>query len=122
MEKLESTRQEYHVKKKQNQKLRQLLHQSEEELREVRANMAEQNRMASEMVSPHVLPSTSAIGTGQGHERMLQETQAYLDSLLSHMPDETGIEGIKDELAKRLRLFQKRPVTTGMLQKEPNCT
>lgn len=111
---LQSMRQQYEGKKQQVVELRKRLHESEEELRVVRKDMVKQNKKVSKLVP---LPSLPA---GPGQERMLremEETQAYLDSMSPHIPDETSV---KDELTKRLRVLKKRPFTTGMLHKEPN--
>ena len=109
---LESMQQAYEGKKQQVEELRKQLHKSEEELRDIRSNMVKQNKKVSKLV-----PSRP---TGVRRDKVwqeIEETQAYLDSMTPHMPDENTV---KDELAKRLRMIKRRPLTTGMLHKEPN--
>lgn len=109
-ETLQSLHQQFQTKKEQVAELRQRLNKSEDELRAVRTNLAKQKMKTSELMP--ILP-------GQTQRNLLSEietTQSYLDSILRLMPDE---KLIKEELAKRHRLLQGRPVTTGMLHKEP---
>lgn len=111
MDTLTRTRVQYQEKLDQVAELREELHKSEEELRKIRTAMAEENMKASDLVPS----SASCARSNHTHwntlDEEMTETQAYLDSLMAFLPDENKV---RDELAKRLRMINKRPATTGM--------